>query len=470
MSEIDQSQTIEIGPQPGKQTDFADCRADVAIYGGHAGAGKSWGLIFEPVVHLENPKFGAVIFRRTSPEITNEGGLWDEAAAMYPIIGGMPNINALRYTFPSGSRVSFRHIQYEKDLLGYQGAQIPLIEFDQLEHFTRKQFFYMLSRNRSTCGIRPYVRATCNPRPNWLADFLSWWIDQDTGYAIEERSGIIRYFVHVGDQVHWGDTREELAEKFPDFDAEHDIKSCTFIVAKLTDNQILMKKDPGYRANLLAQTYVERERLLKGNWHIRDTDGTEWPGEYFADIYADDWPDAFELSAIAVDPSKGTLAPSTLKPLGDPSAIVFVGLARGMFFVDPDIDWRPVEKIITDGAEMARESWPDAFGVEANAFQELMAKEYDRLSEHGDIPPLPLYLINNQINKRVRIRRIGPYLKRGKLRIRRTAGGRRLLEQLSGFPLPDVHDDGPDALEMAIRLITNLVDGSLSAENLTIGV
>ena len=51
----------------------------------------------------------------------------------------------------------------------------------------------MLSRNRSMCGVRPYVRASCNPdADSWVASFLSWWIDQDTGYAIPERSGKIQ--------------------------------------------------------------------------------------------------------------------------------------------------------------------------------------------------------------------------------------------------------------------------------------
>ena len=48
-----------------------------------------------------------------------------------------------------------------------------LICFDELTHFTAHQFFYMVSRNRSTCGVRPYIRATCNPdADSWVADFL----------------------------------------------------------------------------------------------------------------------------------------------------------------------------------------------------------------------------------------------------------------------------------------------------------
>jgi hypothetical protein len=46
-----------------------------------------------------------------------------------------------------------------------------------------------LSRNRSLCGVRPYVRAARNPNTgSWAAEFIAWWIEQATGYPIAERS------------------------------------------------------------------------------------------------------------------------------------------------------------------------------------------------------------------------------------------------------------------------------------------
>lgn len=50
-------------------------------------------------------------------------------------------------------------------------------------------------------------------------------------------------------------------------------KSVTFIMSTLDDNKILMKENPGYKANLLALTEVERERLLRGNWKIKAAAG-----------------------------------------------------------------------------------------------------------------------------------------------------------------------------------------------------
>src|SRR5262245_22393006 len=115
---------IVIAPQP-RQEKFLASAADIAIYGGAAGGGKTWSLLVEPLRHIGNPKFGAVIFRRTIPEITKEGGMWDEATEMYPLVNGRPNSNEHLYRFPAGTKVTFAHLQYEADLLGWRGAQIP---------------------------------------------------------------------------------------------------------------------------------------------------------------------------------------------------------------------------------------------------------------------------------------------------------------------------------------------------------
>lgn len=265
--------TIELRPQPGPQEAFLASPADIVIYGGAAGGGKSWALLLEPLRHIANPGFGAVIFRRESTQITNEGGLWDTAAKLYPPTGGQPRTTPkMLYRWLSGAKVGFGHLNAELSVLDWQGAQIALVCFDELTHFSRQQFFYMLSRNRSTCGVRPYVRATTNPdADSWVAEFISWWIDQDSGLPIAERCGKLRWFVRVDDQVRWADSAEELAELYqvPTTDA----KSVTFIPASVMDNQILLAQDPGYLANLKALGRVERERLLGGNWKVRPAAG-----------------------------------------------------------------------------------------------------------------------------------------------------------------------------------------------------
>ena len=104
---------------------------------------------------------------------------------------------------------------------------------------------------------------------SWVARLIEWFIDQDNGLPIPERSGRLRYFVRVNDALVWADSPEELAEQYPDIPP----KSFTFIPATLSDNPALLKADPNYRANLLALPTVERERLLGGNWKIRPAAG-----------------------------------------------------------------------------------------------------------------------------------------------------------------------------------------------------
>lgn len=266
-------QEIAIRPQPGPQTAFLATKADVALYGGAAGSGKTFALLMEPVRHLDVPGFGAVVFRRQYTEIVKEGGLWDEAGQMYPLIRGRPRTQpALGFTFPRATRVTFGHLNAETTVFDWHGSQIPLIEWDELTAFSKAQFFYMLSRNRSKCGVAPYMRATCNPdADSWVADFIEWFIDQETGYPIPERSGVLRYFIRRGDSIEWGDSPRDLADRF-NVD-ERDALSFTFISAKITDNPALLQTNPRYLANLKALPTVERERLLYGNWKIRPAAG-----------------------------------------------------------------------------------------------------------------------------------------------------------------------------------------------------
>src|SRR5215831_3218950 len=81
--------------QPGPQTDFLRSPADIVIYGGAAGGGKTVGLIIEPLRYVRRVvNFTAVFFRRTTPQITNPGGLWDESQNFYPRLGGIPHLGA----------------------------------------------------------------------------------------------------------------------------------------------------------------------------------------------------------------------------------------------------------------------------------------------------------------------------------------------------------------------------------------
>lgn len=282
----------EIRPQQGRQEEFLASSADICIYGGSAGSGKTWGLLAEPLRHVNVKGFYGVFFRRVMPQITNVGGLWDEATELYDTIPGSQAYKSpsYRWEFPSGSRLSFNHLQYDDTRLDWKGAQICYLAFDQLEEFSEVQFFYLISRNRSTCGVQPYIRATVNPdADSWVADFISWWIDDESGYAIPERSGVLRWMIRgAGDELKWFDSEAEALDyRESEGLSEHlDPKSVTFIPATIFDNRILLEKDKTYLSNLYALPLVERMRLLGdeelgGNWKIRPTAGKVFNRAWF---------------------------------------------------------------------------------------------------------------------------------------------------------------------------------------------
>ena len=279
-----------IRPQPGPQEMFLSSSADIAIAGGAAGFGKTFGLLLMPIRHIKNPNFGCVTFRRETPQLTAEGGIWDTSLKIYPKLKARPKQNpSLQWTFPSGAKHTMSHLQLERTVSNWDSAQIALLQYDELQQFFGSQFFYMLSRNRSLCGVTPYVRAGCNPDPDsFLRDFLSWWIDQETGYPIYERSGKIRFMVRIDNTIYWADSKKELTKKYG---SNVSPKSVTFIPGNVTDNQILMSLDPGYIANLKALPEYEKLRLLGGNWFARPSAGDLFKRHYFHIIEKEEIPE-----------------------------------------------------------------------------------------------------------------------------------------------------------------------------------
>lgn len=214
---------------------------------------------------------------------------------IYPFIGGQPKETFLEWEFKH-SKLKFSHLEYEKNILDWQGAQIPFIGFDELTHFTRKMFFYLLSRNRSVCGIKPYVRATCNPDPeSWVAEFVSWWIDQETGFPIPERDGVVRYLIVDGDKDIWGSSYEEVIEKSwyllqplvekSGIDPKDFVKTVAFISGDIYQNKELLKVNPGYLANLLSQDKATKSALLDGNWKVVITENDVYDYARFAGMF-----------------------------------------------------------------------------------------------------------------------------------------------------------------------------------------
>ncbi|MBI1903679.1 MAG: hypothetical protein HYS13_21460 [Planctomycetia bacterium] len=183
----------------------------------------------------------------------------------------------------------------------------------------------------------------------------------------------------------------------------------------------------------------------------------EWPDEYFSEsIWFTDWPQSLRLRAMALDPSKGNDS-----RFGDYSAYVMLGIdGDGTLFVEADLARRSAEQIVRDGVEWFVHFRPDVFGCESAMYHDLLAADFEEaFLARGILGARPL-AITNTLAKEVRIRRLGPFLSQRRLRFRSGSPGTRLLvEQMREFPTGD-HDDGPDALEMAVRLAADFLCGA----------
>lgn len=250
-------------PQPGPQEAFLATPADMAIYGGAAGGGKTWGLLLEATRHVHIPLYRCVGFRKTGTRLRVQGGLWDESTRIYPHLGGQPREHVSEWRFPSGAQIKLSHLE---DVHAWDGGQIDFEFFDELTEFPEYDWWYMMSRNRSRCGIAPYMRGTCNPdATSWVRTLIDWWIGSD-GLPIRQRCGRLRWFVREDGVIRW------VKSDYVGPDGNRP-RSLTFISALVTDNPALMTSNPDYVHQLYALPSVERDRLLKGNWNVRYTGG-----------------------------------------------------------------------------------------------------------------------------------------------------------------------------------------------------
>jgi len=297
---------ITIRPQEGPQTSFLECEADIALFGGAAGGGKTHALLMQPLVCAQQaPNVNCATFRRFNRDLTNVGGLWPESYKMYSLFDGNPNKVKTTWEFPNKSYIQFAGLQYEDDKDRWKGSQIDVLQFDELTEFTESQFWFLVGRTRSVSGnVKPFIRAATNPEPNWVCDMVKWWLTDD-GYADPEKSGIIRWFYRYDAQFFWFEKREDACAHIRERGLPKYMSplSFTFIPSKLDDNQILLQNDPLYYAKLASLDTLDRKRLLEGNWFVKPSGKVFKAADFQTFAIA---PHAFEVTIITVDTAQQT--------------------------------------------------------------------------------------------------------------------------------------------------------------------
>jgi len=183
---------------------------------------------------------------------------------------------------------------------------------------------------------------------------------------------------------------------------------------------------------------------------------SEFSPSCFGDhLWFDEWPpeDSQLLRVIAIDPSV------TGKDRADYSAIVMLVYDGHFWYADADIQRRDAFRTVDDGLACYRRFRPYTMAVESVAFSAMLAPMMRQRAAEiglGGVKVFPLPVTRDDIqgirpDKRERIRyRLTERLNKRQIKFMRGSPGASLLvEQIQGFPSCK-HDDGPDALEMAL--------------------
>jgi hypothetical protein len=236
-----QVQTINIGYKPSpKQLLYHRTAADIVLYGGAAGGGKSFATV-QDALHrcLKHPGTHAYLFRRSYPELKDT--LIKEALRSIPRELGKYRSGDHDFILINGSVLHFRHCLREKDMVLYQGIEVDWLYFDELTSFTKKIFDFLRTRLRTrlSTGIKPVVRCTSNPGGVGHGWVKSMFVDSAPYYQMHEM------------------------EVYSEVKKEKKIFKIQYIPAFVTDNPYISSD---YIFELEMKPDALRRALLKVDW------------------------------------------------------------------------------------------------------------------------------------------------------------------------------------------------------------
>lgn len=349
-------------------------------------------------------------------------------------------------------------------MYSHQGKEYPLIGFDELDHFLESQFWYLFSRNRSTCGVREVIRCTTNPNPDhFIKPLILWWLDSNGQFPDLSKAGVIRWFVrdpddasivwHDSDGDHfWKIVRMYRREIDPDFRPT----SLTFIPASVDDNPSMPKS---YKAKLMALPFVERQRLLYGDWLVKPSAGMYFKRHWFNTVIKP--PRDADIKQIVRYWDRAATAPK--KPGDDPDWTAGVLMARtraDQFYILDLVHFRgtplEVEQTISATSESDRQNWGRVqVALEQDPGQAGKAEisRYQRMLAGHNVRA---YTVHK--DKRTRAEPLSAQTEAQNVYLLERPWNEKLLNELEGFP-DMAHDDIVDACSGAFNAMTQAKSG-----------
>lgn len=225
-----EKRVVRIGGRPcPKQAEFFASRARFTAYGGARGGGKSWALRRKLIAMcLRYAGLRCLLVRRTLAEL--KANHLSQILAEYGAFVSYSEGEKC-FSLPNGSKIFFGYCASDRDLLRYQGQEYDVIALDEATQLTERQFSALCASLRGANEHPKRVYLTCNPGGvghGWVKRLF---IDRDY------RAG-------------------ECADDY------------RFIRALVTDNAVLMERDPDYVARLSALPPKLRDAWLYGRWDV----------------------------------------------------------------------------------------------------------------------------------------------------------------------------------------------------------
>lgn len=304
-------------PTVGPQLDAWTSPADVLLYGGAAGGGKTALL---SGLALDQHRV-SLLMRRQYTDLQGAGGIIDETLKLYGSRRGFNGGDPPTLRTEDGRVVTFGAVATTDKLSTWQGRARDFLGVDEAAQFLEVMIRTLMGWVRSTApGQRKRTVLASNPPLNsdgdWIVGMFRPWLD--ITHPRPARAGELRWFVTAPDGT---DVEVEGPEPV-DMGGERPSlpQSRTFIPAKLADNPFLV--GTGYEATLDSLPEPIRSAARDGNFMALRTDAanqvipTQWVREAMA-RWRPEPPSHAPMSSLGVDVAQGGGDRTALAPRYD---------------------------------------------------------------------------------------------------------------------------------------------------------